>query len=149
MRLNERDPNDKTPFSSIEHDLTVEQRKEIKEIVVSTKEEQRNQPEGWHFSDLCEVAFGHHEDGQDRHKNWEVGYLGKEVEASFKVEYDVTGRAQCRQCSKKKLVVNLFDKSRKGMIYHYFHPNCLIHNLKRCRIMSRNIETVSLVLTTC
>ena len=27
------------------------------------------------------------------------------------------------------------------MIYHYFHPNCLILNLKRCRIMSRNIET--------
>ena len=79
-----------------------------------------------------------------------MGYLGKEVEASFKVEYDVTGRAQCRQCKKKmnktelrmgKLVGNFFDKSRKGMIYHYFHPNCLIQNLKRCRIMSRNIET--------
>ena len=79
-----------------------------------------------------------------------MGYLGKEVEASFKVEYDVTGRAQCRQCKKKmnktelrmgKLVGNLFDKSRKGMIYHYFHPNCLIQNLKRCRIMSRNIKT--------
>ena len=79
-----------------------------------------------------------------------MGHLGKEVEASFKVEYDVTGRAQCRQCKKKmnktvlrmgKLVGNLFDKSRKVMIYHYFHPNCLIQNLKRCRIMSRNIET--------
>ena len=54
-----------------------------------------------------------------------MGYLGNEVEASFKVEYDVTGRAQCRQCKKKmnktelimgKLVGNLFDKSRKGMI---------------------------------
>ena len=79
-----------------------------------------------------------------------MGHLGKEVEASFKVEYDVTGRAQCRQCKKKmnktelrmgKLVGNFFDKSRKGMIYHYFYPNCLIQNLKRCRIMSRNIET--------
>ena len=40
-----------------------------------------------------------------------------------------------------KLVGNFFDKSRKGMIYHYFHPNCLILNLKRCRIMSRNIGT--------
>ena len=79
-----------------------------------------------------------------------MGHLGKEVEASFKVEYDVTVRAQCRQCKKKmnktelrmgKLVGNFFDKSRKGMIYHYFHPNCLIQNLKRCRIMSRNIET--------
>ena len=46
MMLNERDPNDKTPFPSIEHDLTVEQRKEM---VVSAKEEQRNQPEGSHF----------------------------------------------------------------------------------------------------
>ena len=27
------------------------------------------------------------------------------------------------------------------MIYHYFHPNCLIQNLKRCRIMSRDIKT--------
>ena len=44
---------------------------------------------------------GHDEDCQDRHKNWEVGYLGKEVEASFKVQYDVTGRAQCRKCKKK------------------------------------------------
>ena len=79
-----------------------------------------------------------------------MGYLGKEVEASFKVEYDVTRRAQCRQCKKKmnktelrmgKLVGNFFDTSRKGTIYHYFHPNCLIQNLKRCRIMSRNIET--------
>ena len=87
------------------------------------------------FSDSCEWATGRHEDCQDRHKNWVVGYLGKEVEASFKVKYDVTGRAPCRQCKKKmnntelrmgKLVVNLFDKSRKGMIYHYFHPNCLI-----------------------
>ena len=34
-----------------------------------------------------------------------------------------------------KLVGNFFDKSRKGMIYHYFHPNCLIKNLKRCRII--------------
>ena len=42
----------------------------------------------------------------------------------------------------RKLVGNFFDKSRKGMIYHYFHPNCLIQNLKRCRIMSRSIETV-------
>ena len=49
MMLNERDPNDKTPFPSIEHDLTVEQRKERKEIVVSAKEEQRNQPEGSHI----------------------------------------------------------------------------------------------------
>ena len=40
-----------------------------------------------------------------------------------------------------KLVGNIFDKSRKGMIYHYFHPNCFIQYLKRCRIMSRNIET--------
>ena len=47
--LNEKDPNDKTPFRSIEHDLTVEQRKERKEMVVSAKEEQRNQPEGLHF----------------------------------------------------------------------------------------------------
>ena len=79
-----------------------------------------------------------------------MGYLGKEVEASFKVEYDVTGRAQYRQCKNKmnktelrmgKLVGNLFDKSRKGMIYHYFHPNCLIQNLKRCRVISRNIKT--------
>ena len=49
MMLNEMDPNDKTPFPSIEHDLTVEQRKERKEIVVSVNEEQRNQPEGSHF----------------------------------------------------------------------------------------------------
>ena len=49
MMLNERDPNDKTPFPSIEHNLTVEQRKERKEMVVSTKEEQINQPEGSHF----------------------------------------------------------------------------------------------------
>ena len=40
-----------------------------------------------------------------------------------------------------KLVGNLFGKSREGMIYHYFHPNCLIQNLKMCRIMSRNIKT--------
>ena len=61
----------------------------------------------------------------------------------------VKGRAQCMQCKKMnmtelrmgKLVGNLFDKSRKGMIYHYFHPNCLIQNLKRCRIMCGNIET--------
>ena len=39
-----------------------------------------------------------------------------------------------------KLIANLFDKSQKGIIYFYFHPNCLIQNLKRCRIMSRNIE---------
>ena len=45
----ERDPNDKTPFPSIAHDLTVEQRTERKEMVVSAKEEQRNQPEGSHF----------------------------------------------------------------------------------------------------
>ena len=49
VMLNERDPNDKTPFPSIEHDLTVEQRKERNEIVVSAKVEQRNQPEGSHF----------------------------------------------------------------------------------------------------
>ena len=49
VMLNERDPNDNTPFPSIEHDLTVEQRKDIKEMVVSAKEEQRNQPEGSHF----------------------------------------------------------------------------------------------------
>ena len=47
--LNERDPNDKTPFPSIEYDLTVEQRKERKEMVVSAKEEQRKQPEVSHF----------------------------------------------------------------------------------------------------
>ena len=86
------------------------------------------------------MASRHHENCLDRHKNWEVKYHGKEVEASFKVEFVVTGRAQCRrQCKKKmnktelrmgKLVGNLFDKSRKGMIYHYFHPNCLIHYLK-------------------
>ena len=40
MMLNESDPNDRTPFPSVEHDLTVEQRKERKEMVVSTKEEQ-------------------------------------------------------------------------------------------------------------
>ena len=53
------------------------------------------------------------------------------------------------QCKKKmnknklrmvKLVGNFFEKSRKGMIYHYFQPNCLIQNLKRYRIMSRNIK---------
>ena len=150
MMLNERDPNDNTPFPSIEHDLTVEQRKEKREIVVSAKEVQRNQPEGVAFLDSCEGASRRHEDCQDRHKNWEVGYLGIEVEASFKVEFVVTGRAQCRQCNTKmnktelrmgKLVGNFFDKSRKGMIYHYFHPNRLIQNLKGCRIMSRNIQT--------
>ena len=31
---NERDPNDKTPFPSIEHGLTVEQRKERNEMAV-------------------------------------------------------------------------------------------------------------------
>ena len=108
-------------------------------MVVFAKEEQRNQPEGSHFRIRVRGP-----------PDWEVGHLGKEAEASFKVEYDVTGRAQCRQCKKKmnktelrmgKLVGNFSDKSRKGMIYHYFHPNCLIQNLKRCRIMSRNIET--------
>ena len=54
--LNERDPNDKTPFPSIEHDLTVEQRKERKEMVVSTKEEQRNQPE-WSYLRICVMGF--------------------------------------------------------------------------------------------
>ena len=49
VMLNERNPNDKTPIPSIEHDLAVEQRKERKEMVVSAKEEQRNQPEGSHF----------------------------------------------------------------------------------------------------
>ena len=49
VMLNERDPNDKTPFPSIEHDLTVEQKKKRMEMVVSAKEEQRNQPEGLHF----------------------------------------------------------------------------------------------------
>ena len=47
--LNERDPNDKTPLPLIEHDLTVQQRKERKEIVISGKEEQKNQLEGSHF----------------------------------------------------------------------------------------------------
>ena len=47
--LNDRDPNDKTAFPSIEHDLTVEQRKERKEMVVYANEEQINQPEGSHF----------------------------------------------------------------------------------------------------
>ena len=37
--LNEWDPNDNTPFPSIEHDLTVEQRKGGNEMVVSAKEE--------------------------------------------------------------------------------------------------------------
>ena len=72
MMPNERDPNDKTPFSSIEHDLTVEQRKDRKEMVVSAKDEQRNQPEGSPFSDLCERASGCHEDCQDQHKNWDT-----------------------------------------------------------------------------
>ena len=49
MMLNERDPNDKTPFPLIEHDLIVEQRKEKNEMVVSAKEEQRNRTEGSHF----------------------------------------------------------------------------------------------------
>ena len=49
VMLNERDPNDKTQLPSIEHDLTVEQRRERKEMVVSAKEEQRNQSEGSHF----------------------------------------------------------------------------------------------------
>ena len=96
--------------------------------------------------DSSEGASGRHEDCQDRHKKWEVRKLGKEVEASFKVENDVTGRAQCKMKMNKtelrigKLVGNLFEKLRKGMIHHYFHPNCLIQNLNRCRIMSRNIE---------
>ena len=47
--LNERDPNDKTPFLLIEHDVTVKQRKERKEMVVSTKKEQRNWPVWLHF----------------------------------------------------------------------------------------------------
>ena len=76
MMLNERDPNDKTPFPSIEHDLTVKQRKERKEMVVSAKEEQQI-VRGVAFSGSCERASGRHEDCQDRHKNWEVGYLGK------------------------------------------------------------------------
>ena len=41
----------------------------------------------------------------------------------------------------RKLVGNLFYKSRKRMIYYYFQPNCLIQNLRGCRVMSRNIET--------
>ena len=49
VMLNERDPTDKTPFPWIEHDLTVEERKERKEMVVSAKEEQINQPEGSYF----------------------------------------------------------------------------------------------------
>ena len=78
------------------------------------------------------------------------GYIPQCLLGSFKVEYDINGRAQGRQCKMTmnktelrmgKLVENLFDKSRKGMIYHYFYPKCLIQNLKRCRIMSRNIET--------
>ena len=50
------------------------------------------------------------------------------------------------QC-KKKMNTNelrmgkLVGKSRKGIMYHYLHPNCRIQNLKRCRIMSRKIET--------
>ena len=46
---------------------------------------------------------------------------------------------QCKGMNKTELrmgkLVDNFFKSRKGMIYHYFHPNCLIQNLKRCRIM--------------
>ena len=49
VMLNERNPNDKTPFPSIEHDLTVEQRRERKKMVVSAKEEQRKQHEGSYF----------------------------------------------------------------------------------------------------
>ena len=73
------------------------------------------------------------------------------MEASFKVEYDVNGRAQCMQYKKKmnktelrmgKLIGIFFDKSRKGMIYHYFHPNCLIlpHNTLEgsCGILNQN-----------
>ena len=40
VMLNERDPNNKTPCPSIEHDMTVEQRNERKEMVVNAKEEQ-------------------------------------------------------------------------------------------------------------
>ena len=46
MVINERDPNHKTRFPYIEHDLTVGQMKERKEMVVSAKEEQRKQHEG-------------------------------------------------------------------------------------------------------
>ena len=49
MMLNYRYPIDKTPFPSIEHDLTVEQRKERKEMAVSVKKGQRHLPEGSHF----------------------------------------------------------------------------------------------------
>ena len=72
----------------------------------------------------------------------------------FKVEYDRSGRARCKQCKVKisrldlrigKLVYSFFDKSKRTS-YHFFHPRCLFLNLKRCRTTTRVIKSVDEVL---
>ena len=72
------------------------------------------------------------------------------TQSGFKVEYDRSGRARCKQCkvmiNRKdlgmgKLVYSFFDKSKRTS-YHFFHPRCLFLNLKRCRTTTRVIKSV-------
>ena len=72
------------------------------------------------------------------------------TQSGFKVEYDRSGRARCKQCKVMinrmdlrmgKLVYSFFDKSKRTS-YHFFHPRCLFLNLKRCRTTTRVIKSV-------
>ena len=47
--LNERDPNDDTPLLAIDHDYTIEQRKEKNTMLTMAKNKQSNEPEGTCF----------------------------------------------------------------------------------------------------
>ena len=47
--MKERDPNDETPLPSIDHDYTIEQRKEKNTMLTMAKHKQRNEPEGTPF----------------------------------------------------------------------------------------------------
>ena len=76
------------------------------------------------------------------------------TQSGFKVEYDRSGRARCKQCKVKisrldlrmgKLVYSFFDKSKRTS-YHLFHPRCLFLNLKRCRTTTRVLKSVDDVL---
>ena len=76
------------------------------------------------------------------------------TQSGFKVEYDSSGRARCKQCKVKicrldlrmgKLVYSFFYKSERNS-YHFLHPRCLFLNLKRCRTTTRVIKSVDDVL---
>ena len=77
------------------------------------------------------------------------------TQSGFKVEYDRSGRARCKQSKVMigrmdlrmgKLVYSFFLYKSKGTSYHFFHPRCLFLNLKRCRTTTRVIKSVDDVL---